>query len=116
MNIISTSITTDSAGDGVGYGNKTVVGKVYAVQLVDGDFADGVDVAIVSQAEDLDVPILTLANFNTDQIVYPREATASVGAGAALVDYCMPLSVGRIKVTIAQGGAAKTGKVKLFIE
>jgi len=115
MNVVVASITTDSAGDGVGYGNKTVVGKVYAVQLVDGDYADGVDVAIVSEAEDFDIPILTKADFNTDQIVYPREATAAVADGSALTDYAMPLAVGRIKVTIAQGGATKTGKVKLYI-
>lgn len=114
MRRVKVDLTTDTAGAATGYGD-SAVGSVYAIQLIDGDFADNVDVAITSEQESLSIPILTLANFNTDQMVYPRVPTAAVADGAALTNYAEPLCYGRPKVVIAQGGSVKSGSVILYI-
>jgi hypothetical protein len=108
------SVTTDGSGDGSAEGQK-VTGRVYAVQLVDGDFDDGVDLILTSEDGDLSIPILTKANFNTDQMVYPRVACALNTDGTALTVYDLPICNGILKAVIAQGGNAKSGKIKVFI-
>lgn len=108
------SITTDASGDGSAEGQK-VIGRVYAVQLVDGDFADGVDITLTSEDADLSIPILVKADFNTDQMVYPRVATALNTNGTALTVYDLPVCNGTLKAVVAQGGNAKSGKIKFFI-
>jgi hypothetical protein len=107
-------ILTNTGGTATTYG-ESVVGTVYAVQLIDGDLADGVDVAITSEQESLSIPILTKADFNSDQIAYPRVLQALNTDGTALTTHCEPLCYGRIKVVIAQGGAVKTGSVIVYV-
>ena len=107
-------ITTNSSGDGSGF-DTSALGILYAVQLVDGDFADGVDVTITSEQGDLSFPLLTQANFNTDQIVYPRVLQALNTDGTALATHTLPLVVGRPKVVVAQGGNTKSGSFIFYI-
>jgi hypothetical protein len=80
-----------------------------AVQLVDGTFDDGVDVTLTFEQDQISIPVLTKANFNTDQVVYPRVLTAQAEDGVALTERIPPLAIGYPKVVIAQGGNAKTG-------
>lgn len=108
------NITTAADGTFTGYGD-AAVGLVYAVQLVDGTLDDGVDVTITSEHADLSIPILVKADFNTDQMVYPRVLQALNTDGSALTTHAFPLCFGRPKVVIAQGGNAKTGAVVLYL-
>lgn len=108
------NITTATDGSFTGYA-EAAVGAVYAVQLVDGDLADGVDVTVTSEHADLSIPILVQANFNTDQMVYPRVAQALNTDGSALSTHTPPVCYGRPKVVIASGGASKVGAVVLYI-
>ena len=114
MKVIRIPVTTATDGSATAYG-ETAVGAVYAVQLVDGDLADGVDVTITSELDGLSSSILTKADFNTDQIVYPRVLQALNTDGTALTTHCEPLTCGRIKVVLAQGGAVKTGAVNVYV-
>ena len=107
-------VTVNSSGDGSQTAN-AALGALYAVQLIDGDFADGVDVTITAEQGDLSIALLTKANFNTDQIVYPRVLEALNTDGSALATYSMPLVVGTPKVVIAQGGSTKSGSFILYI-
>lgn len=107
-------ITTDTAGACTAYGD-SVVGAVYAVQLVDGDLADGVDITLTAENENLSMPILVKADFNADQMVYPRVLQALNTDGTALSTHCEPLVYGRLKVVIAQGGSVKSGSVIVFV-
>jgi len=108
------NITTATDGSCTAYG-EAAVGLVYAVQLVDGTLADGVDVTVTCEEESLSIPILVKADFNTDQIVYPRVLQALNTDGTALTTHTQPLCYGRPKVVIAQGGAVATGAVILYI-
>jgi len=114
MKKVRIDVTTATDGSGTGYGTAEK-GLVYAVQLVDGDFADGVDVTITSENENLSIPILVKANFNTDQMVYPRVAEVLNTDGTTAANYAFPLCYGLTKVVIAQGGAVKSGSFYLYL-
>jgi hypothetical protein len=114
LKAITLPVSTDASGDGSFTGPK-VCGRLYAAQLVDGDFADGVDITLTSEDPNLSIPALAKLNFNTDQMVYPRVACALNTDGTSLTVYDMPVINGPIKAVIAQGGNAKSGSVIVFI-
>lgn len=111
---IPIDLTTATDGSATGYG-QACAGFLYAVQLVDGDLADGVDLTLTCETDNLSIPLLTIADFNSDQILYPRVAEAKVTDGSALTFYTMPLAFGRPKAVLASGGSAKSGSVILYI-
>ena len=111
---IKIDVTTATDGSATAYGS-SCQGLVYAVQLVDGDLTDGVDVTLTVENENYSQPVLVQANFNTDQLVYPRVLEALNTDGSALATVCLPLVYGRPKVVIASGGSAKSGSVILYI-
>jgi hypothetical protein len=111
------SVTVNSSGDGsTTQDTGTTFGLLYAVQLVDGTFDDGVDVTITVEQGDLSIPLLTKADFNTDSIFYPRVLQSLNTDGTALTTHTMPLVVGKLKVLIAQGGNAKSGSFIFYIQ
>mgnify|MGYP000036959505 CR=1 FL=1 len=114
MRAIKLTLTTDASGNATVTAER-VFGRVYAVQLVDGTFDDGVDLTLTCENLDLSIPILAKLNFNTDQMVYPRVACALNTDGTALTVYDMPLAAGDLKAVIAQGGNAKSGSVIVFL-
>ena len=109
------SLTTATDGSATGYGG-TYFGTLYAVQLEDGDFADGVDLTLTAENEQGSIALLAQLNFNTDQMQYPRVLETLNTSGANLATHCEPVIYGRIKAVIAQGGAVKTGSVTLYIK
>src|SRR5262245_228216 len=108
MRTVRLAVTTDGSGDGSTTG-QSVAGLLYAAQLVDGNFDDGVDITLTSEQGDLSIPLLTKANFNSDQMVYPRVAESLNTDGSALTTYCAPIVFGSLKAVVAQGGATKSG-------
>ncbi|HMM99866.1 MAG TPA: hypothetical protein PKC99_12710 [Anaerolineales bacterium] len=111
----SLTIKTDASGDATAYADVVPGGAtLYAVQLIDGNLADGVDVTITAEESNMSFALLTKADFNDDQVLYPRVAASKVVDGSALTEFVEPLAVGRIKVVIAQGGDKKTGGVALY--
>jgi len=115
MKIVNISVTTDTGGDGAVSHTAHVQGYLYAVQLIDGDFADGVDVTLACLNDELTYNLFVKLNFNTDQMVYPRTLEHLDTDGTALTTHCEHIVYGTPKVTIAQGGAVKTGTVRLFV-
>lgn len=116
MRMIKMPVTCDTAGAGTTlFEENDIVGLVYAVQLIDGTFADGVDVTVTVEQGDLSIPILAKVDFNTDQMVYPRAAQALNTDGTALTSHCMPIAIGQPKVVIAQGGDGGAGAVILYV-
>ncbi len=114
---IKLNLTTDSAGAATAVSeDNDIFGFLYAVQLVDGDFADGVDVTLTAEEGDLSIPLYTKADWNTDQMVYPRAAPVLNTDGSALtVSHAMSIVVGQVKAVIAQGGDVKTGAIVVYI-
>lgn len=115
MRRIKLDVTTDGSGDGSAVG-ESVFGTLYAAQLVDGGFDDGVDITITAEQGDLSIPVLTKADFNTDSIFYPRVLQQLGSDGTALTTHCEPIVVGRVKAVVAQGGNAKSGSFILYIK
>lgn len=117
LNKMRINVTTAANETGTGTGDRRVHGLLYAVQTVDGDFADNVDVTVTCVSEATNT-LLVKANFDTDGFYYPREIVNATADGAALTgtsggDRCLPILYGLPTVTIAQGGASKTGGVIL---
>lgn len=110
------SLTTNAGGAATTQTNAKYFGKLYAVQLVDGDFDDGVDLVLTCETPDLSIPLLTIANFNTDQMQYPRVLQNLNTDGTALTTHTPPVIAGTIKAVIAAGGNVKSGAVICFID
>ncbi len=116
MEIARLDLTTNAGGAATATDDKIVNGLLHAVQLVDGTFDDGVDLVLTCETPDLSIPLLTIANFNTDQMLYPRVLENLNTDGTALSTHAEPVVAGKIKAVIAQGGNAKTGSVICFIK
>jgi hypothetical protein len=114
MQKIRISFTTATDGSATAYG-EACKGTLYAAQLVDGDLADGVDLTLTCENADLAIPLLVIADFNTDQMSYPRVLQNLNTDGSALSTHCEPLVFGRPKAVIASGGSLKSGAVVLYI-
>lgn len=115
MNIVRLDATTDASGDATVNSSGVVLGALYAIRLVDGNFDDGVDITVTSVTDELNIALLTKADFNTDQIVYPRVLQALNTDGTALTTHCEPLIAGKLRVVVAQGGNAKSGSFLFYI-
>jgi hypothetical protein len=114
MKKVRIDITVSALGAATAY-SEAITGELYAVQTIDGDFADGVSLVLTCE-NDASIALLTKASFNTDGIYYPRAATNAVGNGAALTDYCRPILAGRVKAVITDGGVSTTGGVIVYYE
>lgn len=115
ISTIELPFTTNGSGAATVTAPAEVIGKVYAMLWDQGTCSAGVDVQVDSSFAGLTINVATLTNPAASGIYYLRAATAGL-TGSALTDYAPPLSVGTLTVTIAQGGATKTGKVTLFVE
>lgn len=115
MKVIKLSGTTNGSGALTVSHTSYEFGYLYAIQLVDGGAADGVDITLTAEHGELSIPLYIKADFNTDQMVYPRAATAAIADGSALTDYAMPLVAGVPKMVIAQGGDTKLCGCYLYI-
>jgi hypothetical protein len=98
------------------------VGKLHAVEWIDGDLADGVD-AVLSVVRDdnaADYTLLTLTDADNDAVYYPRVLQHSeLGAaltGTAGGDRTQPIINGYLKLAITSGGDAKTGGCIVYFE
>lgn len=106
-------VTTNSDGDATVYSG-TITGAVLSVHYVKGDFADGVDFTVTSDATGQG--IWTEENVNASTVRAPRQPThgqdgvASLYAGSGLpVQDRIHLAADRVKFVIASGGDTKTG-------
>lgn len=114
MRRVILTITTNSGGDGSAQSDAQF-GLLYAVEEIVGTFSAGVDLTLTSEQGDLSIPLLTHANFNTTQIVYPRVLENLNTDGTQLSTHTMPLVAGSVKAVIAQGGNAHTGTIIAYI-
>lgn len=115
MKIIRLDATTDASGDATVNSSGVVIGTLYAIRLVDGNFDDGVDITVTSVTDELNISQLVKADFNTDSIFYPRVLQALNTDGTALTSHCEPLVAGKLRVVVAQGGNAKSGSFVFYI-
>lgn len=113
---------TDGSGDLVVNAAMAVVGRLYAVEWIDGDLVDGVDAVISVQSTPSGVAatLLTLTNANDDALYYPRhQVHSAAGAGLTLegaeIAYDLPLVCGTPRLVVSSGGDTKTGGCILYV-
>ncbi|HNT78806.1 MAG TPA: hypothetical protein PKH77_27695 [Anaerolineae bacterium] len=89
---------------------------LYAVEWIDGDFADGVDAVLSAETTPSGVArtLLTLTDANSDAWYFPRELEHG-NNGAVLSTHTLPVVHGDLKLTITSGGNAKTGGCIVYL-
>lgn len=112
--------TTNGSGAATINAERSVFGRLYAVEWIDGTFENGVDATLTAQATPSGVAttLLTLTNADDDKWYFPR-ALVHDESGTALTgtsggDRCLPLVAGTPRLVIADGGATKTGGCILY--
>ena len=110
--------TSDTDGALTVNATTPLIGRLYAVRWVDGDFTDGVDAVISTQVHEAAATFLTLTDANSDAWYYPRDivhsATGGALTGTSGGDRCLPLIVGVPRLAVTSAGATKTGGCILF--
>lgn len=114
------TVTTDS-GSAATVFSPRLSGKIHAIHYVKVDFTDGVDFTITS--EETGETLWAESNVNASKSCYPRAPTHSQ-AGVAALYAASGTAVGdkpgiandRVKIVIAQGGAAKSGKFHILLD
>jgi hypothetical protein len=112
-------ITTDGSGAGTGY-TPVVSGRVLNVIYVKNNFADTVDFTVTT--EKLGQNVWTEANVTANKTVAPGQPThtqAGVpvvqGETSSPVNDYLPVANDRVKVVVANGGNATTGRFYVII-
>lgn len=126
---IKFDIVTDESGDYDSTADATVLHQanvleffegpllLHAVEWVDGDLADGVD-AVLSMTNTLsgvDKTLLTLTNADNDAWHYPRALAQGVDGANLTGVYVRQIVEGTLKLVVAAGGNAKTGKCIVYL-
>lgn len=122
MRRVVVSVTTDGSGDATAY-SPPVSGNIHSVTYVKpgaASYTDGVDFTITN--ETTTEGIWTETNVNATATRYPRAAThtnagvaALYAAGGTAVNGLIAIARSRIKIVVAQGGAAKVGAFHFMI-
>lgn len=107
--------TTNGSGAATATGDRTISGgKLEALIWNKGTGDAGIDFTIATTGADGSGTILTVANANSSIIYYPRTPVVDTSGAAIAGVYDTILIDGIPTVTIAQGGATKTGSVILL--
>lgn len=115
------SLTTNTAGAATSTKQWSILGELYAIEYAPGTIDTGATLTVTCES-DVSKPLLTKATAGTANVFfYPRDLVHAVADGAALTgtsggDRTEPILDGYIKVTIASGGAVKTGSVTVYYE
>lgn len=110
----SVTITTDASGDAVST-TKSLRGMLRAIHYVKDDYADGVDLTII----EADAPGSNLwadTNINASESVFPQVAVNGTDGAAIAGEYGPIPIVGRVSITVAQGGDTKSGTFHIDYE
>ena len=123
MRRVKVTVTTDGSGAATAY-TPTLSGKVHSIDYVKPgatSYTDGVDFAITDEATG--AGLWTQSDVNASAKVMPRGPTHSLvgvatlyAAGGTGVLDKVAIAQSRIKIVLAQGGAAKVGAFHFLIE
>lgn len=119
MRRIIVEITTAADGSATVYSPR-ISGEVHQLRYEKIDFADGVDFTVTTDA--LGETVWAQSNVNASATVAPRQPSHTTAGVAATLDgtvaALVPIALAndRLKVVVAQGGNAKTGKLHFLID
>lgn len=116
----SVPVTTEADGSATAY-SPYLSGYLCSLIYVKTDYADGVDFTITAEATG--ETLWTESNVNAAKACYPRAGTHSTAGVAALyaaggvaVNDRIALSRDRVKVVLAQGGNATSGRFIIVVD
>lgn len=114
------TVTTASDGTATAY-SPYLSGYIHEIHYVKTDYADGVDFTITAEATG--ETIWAQSDVNAAVVKAPRQATHSTAGVAALyasggvaVNDRIAIGRDRVKIVLAQGGNAKTGKFIIIVD
>lgn len=109
------AVVCDGTGDATVYFGESIRGRVHAVKYTKGTLDAGTD--IVMTGETTGVAILTDSPA-ANEWFYPQALANKAADGAAAADAFVPIYVlsERIKLVVAQGGAAGAGTVTVYVD
>lgn len=100
-----------------------VEGLLYAIEWIDGTFADGVDavLSVVRDDDAADVTLLTLTDANDDKIYRPLyQACDNLGADLTTTGgeeiFTQSIINGKLKLVVSSGGDTKSGGCIVYYE
>jgi len=112
---------TDGSGDSTDTAEMGISGRLYALEWVDGDCANGVDITVTltSRSSGVSHQIFQADNVNDDAIYYPRAALHDTSAVSVTYDgsneiYDLVVVNGIPQLIVAAGGATKTCECLLY--
>lgn len=106
--------TTSGAG-ALTVAGGSIFGALYAVQWIDGTFADGVDAVLSYTATDgTSVTLLTLTNANDDKTYFPRVLVQDAAGADITGQYDLPLIAGPVTLAVTSGGDTRAGGCILY--
>ena len=125
MRVVDLRGTTDGSGDAVVTSGRSYNGFLTAVEWVDGDLADG-NTAVLTVTGSPSGVAQTLhtqvaGEGNADAWYYPRVQVHDLSAVALTINSTQPypgypVVNGRLTLTIASGGASKTGGAIVYVQ
>lgn len=116
------TVTTDGSGNATAYSPR-IAGKIHQIEYVKPgatSYTDGVDFTITGEATGIN--LWTEANVNASKVCAPRQPTHTQAGVAATLDGTVAaldkiaLASDRVKIVLAQGGAAKVGAFHILVE
>lgn len=107
------TITTNGDGDGSAQ-TSNISGLLYSMRYLKTDYADGVDFTLSVVNSVTTQTVLTISNGNAAADYYPRVDSCGASGSALSLNTQMVPVAGALKVTVAQGGATKTGNFVLY--
>lgn len=118
MRDVRLNVTTDADGDATATSAHAILGRLIALEWIDGDLADGVDatVSVVNSTSGVDRTVLTLTDANADAFYHTGAAVYGATGAAITNSYAAPLIDGKLKLTVASGGSAKSGGAILWVD
>lgn len=112
------SLTTNGSGAATGY-TPVITGRILALRYIKTDFADGVDFDVT--VESTGETVWDEDNVNASATRYPRAQTHTTAGVAMTYDGTRPVGEpvtvanDRLLVSVANGGASKTGSVVVIV-
>jgi len=114
------AVTTDVDGDATTNGDG-ISGWLYALEWIDGDMADGVDITVTMQSGPSGVAqtLFTGTNVNDDAWYFPRKQVHDDTGSGLTYDgtykvMVSPIVAGVPRIVVGEGGATKTGSLILY--
>jgi hypothetical protein len=108
------SVTVNSSGDGSSTLTPATRGLLYAIEYIKGNYADGHDFTLSSVNSDMTDLLYTGTNVNASVLLLPRvDMVGNTGTALGLNSGMIPF-FGQLKITVAQGGNATSGKYAVW--